>query len=192
MAYDFSRLKVVVVDDNQYMRSVFREFLRSISLEPDNIRDVIGGEEAMGVIAAFGPDLVITDYLMEPMNGLELTRRIRRDPESPDPYVPIIICTGYTETKYVEAARDAGAHEVLAKPITATTLYSRIRSIIENPRLFVKLDTFHGPDRRRRVEKVKRDRRKHNPPPLRDAEAESGGGAPDAPVGNAVADKDDS
>ena len=79
------------------------------------------------------------------MDGFELARRIRRDEDSPNPYVPIILCTGYTELGLVIAARDAGVNEVLAKPITANTLYNRIRTIIEEPRQFVQLDSFLRP-----------------------------------------------
>lgn len=159
MAYDFSRLKVLVVDDNQYMRSVFREFLRALGVSPDNIRESPNGEDAIEVFGAFSPDLIISDYLMEPMDGFELARRIRRDEDSANPYVPIILCTGYTELGQVIAARDAGVNEVLAKPITANTLYSRIRTIIEEPRQFVQLDSFFGPDRRRRDVPVEEERR---------------------------------
>lgn len=159
MAYDFSRLKVLVVDDNRYMRSVFREFLRALGVSPDNIREGSNGEEAIDIFGAFAPDLIITDYLMEPMDGFELARRIRRDEDSVNPYVPIILCTGYTELGQVIAARDAGVNEVLAKPITANTLYSRIRTIIEEPRQFVQLDSFFGPDRRRRDVPVEEERR---------------------------------
>ncbi len=159
MAYDFSRLKVLVVDDNHYMRSVFREFLRALGLKPDNIRECPDGEQAIAVVGAFGPDLIISDYIMEPMDGFELARRIRHDEDGPNPYVPIILCTGYTELGQVIAARDAGVNEVLAKPITANTLYSRIRTIIEVPRQFVKLDDFFGPDRRRKNVPVKEERR---------------------------------
>lgn len=159
MAYDFSRLKVLVVDDNQYMRSVFREFLRALGVSPDGIRECSNGEEAIEVSGAFLPDLIISDYLMEPMDGFELARRIRRDEDSPNPYVPIILCTGYTELGQVIAARDAGVNEVLAKPITANALYSRIRTIIEEPRQFVQLDSFFGPDRRRKDVPVEEERR---------------------------------
>ncbi len=159
MAYDFSRLKVLVVDDNQYMRSVFREFLRALGVSPGNIRESPNGEDAIDVFGAFSPDLIISDYLMEPMDGFELARRIRGDEDSANPYVPIILCTGYTELGQVIAARDAGVNEVLAKPITANTLYSRIRTIIEEPRQFVQLDSFFGPDRRRRDVPVEEERR---------------------------------
>jgi two-component system, chemotaxis family, chemotaxis protein CheY len=57
--------------------------------------------------------------------------------------------TGHTEKYRVEAARDAGVTEFLAKPITAHNLFARIAEIVERPRAFVRCDTYFGPDRRR-------------------------------------------
>jgi hypothetical protein len=51
----------------------------------------------------------------------------------------------------VEAARDAGVTEFLAKPITAHDLFSRIAEIVERPRGFVRCESYFGPDRRRRM-----------------------------------------
>ena len=58
--------------------------------------------------------------------------------------------TGHTERHRVEAARDAGVTEFLAKPITAAHLFSRIAEIVERPRAFVRCESYFGPDRRRR------------------------------------------
>ena len=87
---------------------------------------------------------------MAPMDGLELTRRVRNDEKSSNPFVPIIMITGHTEKYRVEAARDAGVTEFLAKPVTAHNLFARITEILERPRAFVRCDSYFGPDRRRR------------------------------------------
>jgi DNA-binding response OmpR family regulator len=59
--------------------------------------------------------------------------------------------TGHSERHRVEAARDAGVTEFLAKPITAVNLLTRITEIVERPRAFVRCDSYFGPDRRRRT-----------------------------------------
>jgi len=64
--------------------------------------------------------------------------------------VPIIMLTGHTEMHRVIEARDSGVHEFIAKPISAKGLYSRIKSIIDKPRQFVRVGLYFGPDRRRR------------------------------------------
>ena len=152
MAYDFSKLKFLVVDDNQYMRSVIRELLRAFGLRPDNICDCADGTEALSILATFEADIAIVDYLMSPMDGIAFTRRVRRDEDSANKYLPIILCTGFTEHDRVVEARDAGVNEVLAKPVDAKTLYNRIASIVENPRPFTDQSDFFGPDRRRRFD----------------------------------------
>ena len=95
-------------------------------------------------------DLVLSDMAMKPMDGLEFTRHVRNSEQSPNPFVPIIMITGHTERHRVEAARDAGVTEFLAKPITAAHLFSRIAEIVERPRAFVRCESYFGPDRRRR------------------------------------------
>ena len=89
MAYDFSNLKFLVVDDNQYMRSVIRELLRAFGLRSDNICDCADGAEALGALTSFQADLAIVDYLMEPMDGIEFTRHVRTDKDSENQFLPI-------------------------------------------------------------------------------------------------------
>ncbi len=192
MAYDFSALKVMVVDDSKYMRTVFREFLNALGIKRGKILECANGEDAWETFHIFQPDLVITDYLMEPVDGLELTRKIRQDEDEIASFTPIILCTGYTEPQRVEAARDAGVHEVLAKPITADRLYARIRNIIEHPRDFERSEDYTGPDRRRRTEEVEDRKREADgvigiddnampPEPAEGADTETDGDAqPDA------------
>lgn len=98
----------------------------------------------------YRPDIVMTDWEMEPDDGLELINWIRRDSISPKRTVPIIIMTGYAASSRVSAARDKGVTEFLVKPFTANELARRIAYVIDNPRDFVETEMFFGPDRRRR------------------------------------------
>ena len=84
------------------------------------------------------------------MDGLELTKAIRKGDARIDPYIPVILVSAYTEMHNIVAARDAGVNDFLAKPISANLVYARIRSVIEHPLPFVQADEFFGPDRRRR------------------------------------------
>ncbi|HZD26372.1 MAG TPA: response regulator [Alphaproteobacteria bacterium] len=147
MAYDLEQLKVLVVEDNEYMRGLVRRLLYALGVR--GIREVSNGEEAIAQLEHFTPDLVLTDWLMEPGDGLELTRYLRTSPDSPDAYVPVIMMTGYSAKPQVIQARDAGVTEFLAKPISVKTLCERIISVIETPRPFVRTKTFFGPCRRR-------------------------------------------
>lgn len=94
------------------------------------------------------PDLVIMDWLDDPLNALELTKKIRTDPASPNPYAPIILMSGYSLKERVLKARDSGITCFMAKPYTAKALYTRIEQLVERPRQFVRSEDFFGPDRR--------------------------------------------
>ena len=107
-------------------------------------------DEAIDAVARVNPDLIIIDWLEDPKNGLALTREIRTSEKSPNPFVPIILMTGYSQKRRVMAARDSGITEFLVKPFTANALYLRIEQMVERPRDFVRCGTFFGPDRRRK------------------------------------------
>jgi DNA-binding response OmpR family regulator len=74
---------------------------------------------------------------------------VRTAKDSPNPYVPIIMLSGFTEHRRITEARDAGINEFLAKPISAKSIYQRVATIIDNPRPFIRAKNFFGPDRRR-------------------------------------------
>lgn len=146
--YDFSSLNVLVVEDNKNMRKLLRTILNALGIR--NICETTAGQDAFDELQRFEADIVLSDWNMEPMNGLEFTRLVRRDARSPNPYVPIIMLTGHTETARVIEARDAGVNMFLAKPISVTALSERLTSLIDNPARFVRTEAYFGPDRRRR------------------------------------------
>ena len=74
-------------------------------------------------------------------------RQIRSDEDSPTPYLPIIMLTGFTELHRVKQARDTGVTAFLAKPISAAALYRRLCTVIDDHRPFVRVGDFFGPDR---------------------------------------------
>ena len=149
MAYDLARLRVLVVDDNKYMRKLLTSTLKALSVVM--IDEAASGESALVLVQNKQPDLIITDWLMDPMDGIEMTRRIRSDPTTPNPYVPIIMVSGFGEKHRVLQARDAGVTEFLVKPFTGKALSQRITEVIDNPRQFVRTAGYFGPDRRRKM-----------------------------------------
>ncbi|MCK5546645.1 MAG: response regulator, partial [Rhodospirillaceae bacterium] len=108
------------------------------------------GADAFKELRHFPADVIICDWSMQPLDGLDFVRMVRTGTDSPNPFVPIIMLTGHTEMHRVMEARDSGVHEFLAKPISAKGIYSRIRTIIENPRPFIRAGIYFGPDRRRK------------------------------------------
>ena len=145
----FENLKALIVEDNAHMRSLLRALLNSVGIK--DVAEATHGGSALQILRERKSDLVLSDMAMKPMDGLEFTRQVRNSDASPNPFVPIIMITGHTEKHRVEAARDAGVTEFLAKPITAANLFSRIAEIVERPRAFVRCESYFGPDRRRRM-----------------------------------------
>ena len=145
----FEALKVLIVEDNQHMRLLLRTLLNSIGIR--EVHEVGNGRAALETLREKRCDLVLSDLAMKPMDGLAFTREVRLSDRSVNPFVPIIMITGHTEKHRVEAARDAGVTEFLAKPITPHSLFSRIAEIVERPRAFVRCDSYFGPDRRRKA-----------------------------------------
>lgn len=147
MAYNLEHLQVQLIEDNRNMRALVKAMLNALGMK--DVRDYANGQQALDAIEDFTPDLIITDWMMSPVDGLEYTRYIRGDVDSPDIFTPVILMTGHTEKWRIITARDAGVNELLAKPISAKTLYDRILAVIEKPRPFVRTKSFFGPCRRR-------------------------------------------
>lgn len=148
MAYTLEKARILVVDDMKPMLTLAQSVLKTFGFEHVYIAQ--NGEEGFEKVCKHDPDLIITDWMMEPMDGLEFTKKVRRDPLAPNPYVPILMMTGFSSRLRVENARDYGITEFLVKPFTARDLYTRVEQIIEKPRQFVDAGEFFGPDRRRK------------------------------------------
>lgn len=146
--YDLSSLNVMVVEDNKNMQNLLRAILNALGVR--NIRELSTGPEAFQELRHFDADIIISDWNMAPMDGLSFAKKVRTDPNSPNPYVPIIMLTGHTETTRVMEARDAGINMFLAKPISVKALSERLTLMIDNPARFVRTPTYFGPDRRRK------------------------------------------
>jgi CheY-like chemotaxis protein len=146
--YRFDRLKILVVDDNQHMRKLVATILQAFGTT--QIFEAPDGEHAWPILRATNPDVVMLDWQMEGMNGLDFARMVRTSPNSPNPFVPIIMLTGHTHVDHVRQARDAGVNEFLAKPVSVKAILTRLISVIEHPRPFVRTKTYFGPCRRRR------------------------------------------
>jgi len=148
MPYKFDKLSVLVIDDSQPMLEVVVNALKLLGV--GQVFKASNGESGYNVYTKERPDVVVTDWEMEPVDGLELVKWIRRNSTSPKRNVPIIIMTGYAASPRVANARDKGITEFLVKPFTANELARRLAYVIDSPRDFVETEEFYGPDRRRR------------------------------------------
>lgn len=154
---DFERCNLFLAEDNRYIRNVLDNLLRHLSFK--NITVAKDGAEAIDYFKIQGSaghlskshavDLVISDLVMSPVNGLLLLRWLRTAKESPNRFIPFIMLSGAADNEYVHAARDLGVTEFLAKPFSAETVSKKILEVINYPRQFVTTENYFGPDRRR-------------------------------------------
>ena len=143
----FDAVTALIVEDNRHMRALLRALLHALGIR--TVFEASDGAVGLVQLRERRPDLVLADLSMKPVDGIEFTLQVRNSPDSPNPYVPIIMVTGHTEKSRVEAARDAGVTELLAKPITVANLAQRLIEIVDRPRAFVRCPGYFGPDRRR-------------------------------------------
>jgi CheY-like chemotaxis protein len=140
-------LRVLIVDPNTHIRQLLRMMLQS-----DGAKTIYGSNNAVdGFDAYCGNEfnVVFTEFDMEPISGLDFAELIRKAPKSPNPYVPIIMLSAYSDVQRVERARDHGVTEFIAKPFSFGTVVERIKAVFEAPRQFVRTSSYFGPDRRR-------------------------------------------
>jgi len=145
--YDLSKLTFLVIDDNSHMLSIVKTLLKGLGVH--NIREANDAADAFEEIQDTHIDVVILDYVLQTLDGIEFCTLVRQAKDSPNPYVPIIMLTAHTERARVMEARDAGVTEFLCKPICAQDLFNRILETIERPRPFIRSTNYFGPDRRR-------------------------------------------
>jgi CheY-like chemotaxis protein len=148
---DLKALRLLVVDDNRHAAEIVKSILASVGAQ--DIADAGTPDRAFKLMKENPFDVIVVDQnLGQGDDGIQLVRRIRSDPSSPNPYVPILMLTGYTEQRRVKAARDAGVTEFLSKPFTITGLLRRMDALIHQPRPFVRSADYFGPDRRRKAD----------------------------------------
>jgi len=106
--------------------------------------------DVAAVMRDLNPDVILLDWMMDGMTGLDFVKMVRTSSASANPFVPIIMLTGYTQVDHVRAARDAGVNEFLAKPVSVKAVMTRLTAVIEHPRSYVRTKVYFGPCRRRR------------------------------------------
>ncbi len=146
--YSLERINVLVVDGNWHMRKLIGTMLQGFGIQ--NVEFVTDGREAMRKMLIFNADIVICEFQLDHVDGVELARNIRRAKKKVAPYLPIIMITGHVDESNITAARDAGVSAIVAKPVSAKVVFGRIVQLIENSRQFIRSPSFRGPDRRNR------------------------------------------
>lgn len=123
---DHQSVTVLVVDDMAANRSVL---CRQLELNKYQAISVDSGEAALELLTRTRPDIVLLDYMMPNMNGIEVLRRMRADPATVD--LPVIMVTARAENQATIEALEAGADDYVTKPIDFAVLRARIESHLQ-------------------------------------------------------------
>jgi two-component system chemotaxis response regulator CheY len=118
-------MRVVIVDDYTTMLRILRNLLRQ--LEINNVDEANDGDTAYHLMQKNPPDLVISDWNMVPVTGLDLLRKVRADAKLK--HIPFIMVTAESKTENVVAAKQAGVSNYIVKPFNADTLRAKIVSV---------------------------------------------------------------
>lgn len=164
-AYDLETFKVMILEDSPFISSLLSSALSEMGVGSVVTADGVneGKQKILGLNAVSSSqnvDVIILDWLMPDGKGVEFINWIREHKSDTIKFLPIIVCSAYASTDLVSESRDAGANEVMVKPVSAEKLAQRILYVIDKPRPYIKAPGFFGPDRRRRTEKFLGDNRR--------------------------------
>lgn len=118
-------MRVLIVDDYTTMLRILRNLLRQLDI--NNVEEATDGDTAFRLAQKTPPELIISDWNMVPMTGLDLLRKVRADAKLRP--VPFIMVTAESKTENVIAAKQAGVSNYIVKPFNAETLKAKIASV---------------------------------------------------------------
>jgi two-component system chemotaxis response regulator CheY len=121
-----TKLNVLIVDDYKTMLRIIRNLLKQ--LEFDNVEEASDGQEALSKLRTGNFGLVISDWNMAPMTGLDLLKEVRADARLKE--TPFIMITAESKTENVVAAKQAGVSNYIVKPFNAETLRDKIEKVL--------------------------------------------------------------
>ena len=125
MALD-PNLPILIVDDYKTMLRIIRNLLKQLSFS--NVDEAADGSEALVKLRDKPYGLVISDWNMQAMTGLDLLREVRADPALE--HLPFIMITAESKAENVVAAKEAGVNNYIVKPFNAETLKAKISSVL--------------------------------------------------------------
>ena len=121
-------MKILAVDDSATMRRIIKNQLKQAGF--DQVDEAENGKEALSMLAQGGYDLLITDWNMPEMCGLDLVKEVRKNEASKE--LPILMVTTVAGKEEIVIALKAGVNNYMVKPFDTATLRTKISQIIGN------------------------------------------------------------
>jgi two-component system, chemotaxis family, chemotaxis protein CheY len=146
MAAGLKALRVLVVDDSHEMCTIVGTVLSAAGV--GHVHHAQNGRQGLELVQSYPIDVAYVDQEMPALSGLDFILAVRRL-IGPERFMPIVMLTGHSDERHVNAARDNGVTEFLCKPVTAKAILDRLNAVIMEPRPFTQSANFFGPDRRR-------------------------------------------
>ncbi len=119
-------MNVLVVDDYKTMVRIIGNLLKQLGFK--NVDDAADGGEALNKLRAGNFGLIISDWNMEPVSGLELLKQVRADAKLKA--LPFLMVTAESKTENVIAAKEAGVNNYIVKPFNAETLKGKLTAVL--------------------------------------------------------------
>ena len=121
-------MRIMIVDDYKTMLRIIRNLLKQLGF--NNVDEAIDGSSALQKLREQNFDLIISDWNMEPMSGLQLLKEVRADVKMKD--IPFIMITAESKSENVIAAKEAGVSNYIVKPFNAATLKGKLTTVLGN------------------------------------------------------------
>jgi two-component system chemotaxis response regulator CheY len=121
-------MPILIVDDYKTMLRIIRNLLKQLGF--DNVDEAMDGSTALQRLRDKSYGLVISDWNMEPMTGLQLLREVRADGKLK--HIPFVMVTAESKTENVVAAKEAGVTNYIVKPFNAETLKMKLVAVFGN------------------------------------------------------------
>jgi len=125
---DFSRLSIFVLDDSPFVRRLLEELLKSF--EVGEIFSAASADVLFAEMKKRTPDIIFCDWVMYPIDGLDVLRKLRHDPSLKHLRIPFIMLTGHNGTEDVQMAIGEGADSYVVKPFSAKTIMKHLLKVI--------------------------------------------------------------
>lgn len=120
-------MKILIVDDSKHARLIAQSIILPLEAE---IRECADGSAAISILRTWAADVVLVDYEMRPMDGPAFVSALRQLERQLGRRTGVLMMTGHVDEQHVYAARAAGIDGLVAKPLTAGGLLSRLEQVV--------------------------------------------------------------